>query len=200
MEHLYIDKTNKGPVFILLHGTGGDEHSLVELAQGVYPNASVLALRGQVNEAGMLRFFARKGHGHYDLEDLAYRSKEIISFLKQAIQSYHLEGRKLYLMGFSNGSNMGIQLMRDADDLFLGAILMAPMFPVEVETWHDWSKHKIFLSFGRRDPLCSLADSEHVEKIFLNNQAKPHIYWVNGHEVTLDLLNHLRDWCQQNIN
>ena len=51
------------PLVFAFHGTGGDETHLIPLAQRVWPDATVIAPRGDVSEHGALRFFKRKGEG-----------------------------------------------------------------------------------------------------------------------------------------
>ena len=56
--HEYIAK--RGPrTFLLLHGTGGTERDLIDLAASLDGNANILAPRGRVIENGMARFFRR---------------------------------------------------------------------------------------------------------------------------------------------
>ena len=74
MQHLFKQGNDKKPVFLLLHGTGGDENSLLALAEIVDPEASVLSVRGNVLENGMPRFFRRVADGVFDMEDLAART------------------------------------------------------------------------------------------------------------------------------
>lgn len=200
MEHIWIEKNRKGPTLILLHGTGGDERSLLELGKMVAPDANLLALRGQVNENGMLRFFARKAMGVYDQDDLELRSRHIIEFLEDHINKYGLEDSPLYLFGFSNGANMGIHLLLKAPSLFKGAVLMAPMYPLEPNNQVDWSNHDIFLSFGQEDPMCTLEDSAKVAGLFEGFGAKAQIFWVNGHEVTMPLVQAVSQWMDAELS
>lgn len=58
MEHIFIQGKNKDLMpLVLLHGTGGDEQSLLELAGIIAPDASVLSFRGDISEHGANRFF-----------------------------------------------------------------------------------------------------------------------------------------------
>ncbi|MBC2106617.1 alpha/beta hydrolase, partial [Listeria booriae] len=69
MEHIFIPGKNPAlPPLVLLHGTGGDERSLLQIAELIAPDAAVLAFRGDVPEQGANRFFARYADGSFDLE------------------------------------------------------------------------------------------------------------------------------------
>src|SRR5690554_3896826 len=105
MIHLFKEGKSH-QVFILFHGTGGDENSLLGLAQMLDKNAHVLALRGSVNEHGMNRFFKRHRVGLYDFVNLKEETKKVDTFIQKAIKSYHLEDKELIAVGFSNGANM----------------------------------------------------------------------------------------------
>src|SRR5699024_2074370 len=82
MKHLFRKGNDVSKrTLLLLHGTGGTEHDLLPLAEKIDPDASVLSVRGNVSENGMLRFFKRLAEGVFDVEDLVYRTKELNAFL-----------------------------------------------------------------------------------------------------------------------
>src|SRR5258707_15397026 len=66
------------PTLLLLHGTGGDEHSLVELGSRLVPGAALLSPRGKILENGNPRFFRRLAEGVFDIEDLKFRTNELL--------------------------------------------------------------------------------------------------------------------------
>ena len=73
-----------GPMLLLLHGTGGNEHDLVPLADTLLPGAGVLSPRGQVLERGMPRFFRRLAEGVFDIDDLKQRAADLADFIVSA--------------------------------------------------------------------------------------------------------------------
>lgn len=196
MKHIWIEGKENSPIFVLLHGTGGDEHSLVSFAKTLDRDASLLALRGEVNENGMLRFFKRKAMGIFDQEDLKARGQAIISFLGEASERYGWQNRPLYLLGFSNGANMGLELLIQASDLFKGAILLSPMFPIKVDPLPDFKHLSLYLSHGSQDPMVSIEDSHYVANLCQTSGGQVYQYWVRGHEVTPDLFQDLQVWWQ----
>ncbi|MBU5582463.1 alpha/beta hydrolase, partial [Enterococcus sp. S181_ASV_20] len=70
MEYLYKAGKPEGKKFILLHGTGGDETSLIELARFLDADSTILSFRGKIIENGMNRFFKRNGLNQFDFESL----------------------------------------------------------------------------------------------------------------------------------
>jgi predicted esterase len=53
---------------LVLHGTGGNEESLIPLGKALAPGAAVLSPRGKVLENGMPRFFRRLSEGVFDMK------------------------------------------------------------------------------------------------------------------------------------
>src|SRR5690349_19027649 len=84
---------------LLLHGSGGDEHDLIPLAERIAPGRSLLSPRGKVNEHGINRFFRRADDGAWDVDDLKRRTKELAGFVTRASAAYKLQ--KPLALGYS---------------------------------------------------------------------------------------------------
>ncbi|WP_017431697.1 methylhydroquinone degradation carboxylesterase MhqD [Staphylococcus aureus] len=184
MEHIFREGQNGAPTLILLHGTGGDEFDLLPLDEALNENYHLLSIRGQVSENGMNRYFKRLGEGVYDEEDLAFRGQELLTFIKEAAERYDFDIEKAVLVGFSNGSNIAINLMLRSEALFKKALLYAPLYPVEVTSTKDLSDVSVLLSMGKHDPIVPLAASEQVINLFNTRGAQVEEVWVKGHEIT----------------
>ena len=111
MKHIFKQGAQGKPVFLLLHGTGGDERDLLPLAEMLAPTYSILSVKGEVSENGMARYFKRLGEGQYDLEDLEYRGQELFQFIEESSKEYGFKLEDVIPVGFSNGSNMAINLI-----------------------------------------------------------------------------------------
>ena len=74
---------NAAPL-LLLHGSGGDEHDLIPLAERIAPGRTLLSPRGKVNEHGITRFFRRMDDGAWDIDDLKRRTNELAGFVSRA--------------------------------------------------------------------------------------------------------------------
>ena len=97
---------DRAGALLLLHGTGGDEHDLLPLAERLAPAAPVLSVRGTVLENGLPRFFRRLAEGVFDEDDLRARVDELAAFLTAAEQEYGVAAGSWTAVGFSNGANI----------------------------------------------------------------------------------------------
>lgn len=195
MEHLFKKaKRIDAPTFILLHGTGGDEYSLLPIAAFLNPDYAVLSIRGNVNEHGALRFFKRKAEGVYDVQDLQQRAIVLKEFIIEASEKYAFDLSKSIIIGFSNGANIAIELLLKDQSIFNKAILMAPMYPVPISENHPLSHQKIFISMGKQDPIVPISESERVVRLFESRKADVTTFWVQSHEINPLLLYQVKEW------
>src|SRR5512139_535299 len=102
--HIYVPPSDPESVstLLLLHGTGGNEESLVPIAERILLGAGILSPRGKVLENGMPRFFRRFSEGVFDLEDLRVRTRELAEFISKASEIYSFDRNKLIAAGYSN--------------------------------------------------------------------------------------------------
>ncbi|GFE42796.1 UNVERIFIED_CONTAM: alpha/beta hydrolase [Streptococcus canis] len=198
MTHLVKTGHPDQPTFILLHGTGGNEESLLSLANFLNPTANFISLRGEVNENGALRFFKRHREGFFDEQDLNTRGQQLKDFLEEQAKAHQFDLSDTVLVGFSNGANMAINLLLADESPFQKAILFAPMYPVDTSKLTEDKSHlRLFISMGTEDPLVSPTDSQHVLSLFESRGAKVTPFWVTGHEIRLDNLQAAKEWLEQ---
>lgn len=197
MKYIYNPGKEGMPIFITLHGTGGDETNLLPVAEVLNPDFGAIGIRGNVVENGMNRYFKRKAEGVYDLEDLAIRGQELKHFILELADKYNFSTEQVILLGFSNGSNIAINLLLQDDNPFKYAMLLAPMYPVEIEENKDLSNLEVFLSMGEYDPIVPLNESERVINIFKNQGATVQGLWVNSHEINPQVVLAGNNWLKQ---
>jgi predicted esterase len=120
---------------LLLHGTGGDENSLLAFGNDLLPGAALLGLRGKVLENGMptsFRRFTEAGIG-----DVKSRVEELAQFIRAASERYGFSPRRLIVVGHSNGANLAAGLILLHAHYVGGAILFRVMMPLVPEIIRD---------------------------------------------------------------
>jgi predicted esterase len=183
------------PVLLLLHGTGGNEHDLLPLAQMLAPGAGVLSPRGQVLERGMARFFRRLAEGVFDIPDLKHRTQELAEFITESATSYRFSTKRLVAVGFSNGANIAGALLLLRPDVLGGAILFRAMVPLTPETLPQIPNTPVLISNGSRDPLVSAEETEHLASLLRSAGADVAVTWqAAGHELTEKDVTTAREW------
>lgn len=197
MEHIYNENKKGAPVFVLLHGTGGTETDLLPLAQALNSEYNVLSIRGNVKENGMNRYFKRLGEGNYDWEDLEFRGNELYEFIAEKAKEYDFKLEDVIFVGFSNGSNIAIQLMLQQEEKLKKAMLFAPLYPTDLEKKHDFSDVEVFLSLGKGDPIVPESESERVIRLFEERNADVTHIWVNGHTLPQEALVAGKEWLNK---
>jgi phospholipase/carboxylesterase len=150
--HRFIPGQDAGHApLLLLHGSGGDEHDLIPLAERIGPGRSIVSPRGKTNEQGITRFFRRTPDGAWDLDDLAHRTGELADFLRSARGAYGLP--KPVVLGYSNGANIGWSLLLREPGALAGAILLRSMLPFDPRLRPDLSGIPVLLIAAHDDEL-----------------------------------------------
>jgi len=184
-----------GVTFLMLHGTGGDQHDLVPLARLLRPGAAVLAPRGDVLERGMPRFFRRRSDGVFDLDDLRRRTVALAEWTRLAIERYAIDPGKLVACGFSNGANIAASVLLTHSGVFAGAILLSPIVPFEPTTHVALAGTPVFIGAGRDDTMAPPAAAERLAALLRARGADVTLFLGAGaHGITPAELEAAREW------
>ncbi|HUX22680.1 MAG TPA: alpha/beta hydrolase [Spirochaetia bacterium] len=180
-EHQYIPRKLKGaPTLLLLHGTGGNEHDLLDLGAALLPGAGLLSPRGAVLENGMPRFFRRLSEGVFDLEDLQRRSEDLAQFVAEAASTYLFDPAKVFAVGYSNGANIAASLLLLHPTVLAGAVLFHAMVPIVPQRLPDLKGVPVFMGSGRLDTMIPPAQAEALERMFIEAGANVTSHWEQG--------------------
>jgi len=196
MKHIFRAGSPDSKItLLLLHGTGGNEYDLLQLAERIDANANVLSVRGNVLENGMPRFFKRLAEGVFDEEDLILRTKELNEFLVEAAIKYEFDRNEIVAIGYSNGANIAGSLLFHYRDALKAAILHHPMVPRRGIELPDLSDKKVFISAGTNDPICPKTESEDLANLLKGAGAEVELHWENrGHQLTLSEVESASEW------
>jgi predicted esterase len=189
-----------GPILLLLHGTGGNEHDLVPLAEALLPGAGVLSPRGRVLERGMPRFFKRLAEGVFDIEDLKVRTAELADFITASAAKHQFSTVNVIAVGFSNGANIAGALLLLRPDTVGGAVLFRAMVPLTPETLPNIPATPVLISNGKMDPLVSVEETERLAALLRSAGADVTVSWENAsHELTDRDVITAREWLAHQL-
>lgn len=170
------------PLFVVLHGTGGDENQFFDFGSRLLPQATVVSPRGDVSEHGAARFFRRKAEGVYDLDDLERATKNMAGFVDANRE--HYQAGKVIGLGFSNGANILANVLIEFPDLFDVAVLMHPLIPFQPESKPFTKQPKVLITAGERDPICPVPLTQSLADHFTATGAEVSLVWhPGGHEI-----------------
>lgn len=194
-EHGYIYREHRSedpgaPLFVVLHGTGGDEHQFFDLGRQLMPHARLIAPRGDVSEGGALRYFRRTGEGVYDMADLAARTEKMAAFLKE----FGAKGPVIGL-GYSNGANILASVMLAHPEIFSAAVLMHPLIPWDPDNVPGLAGRRVLITAGERDPICPAPKTRALADFLARQGADVDTFWhPGGHEIAQPELLALRSF------
>ena len=190
--------SSENVTLLLLHGTGGDENDLLPLGNALWPGAALLGVRGKVLENGMPRFFRRYAEGVFDVEDLKSRTEELAQFIDAAAQRYGFSRKKLIVVGYSNGANIGSSLILLHPHYLAAAVLFRAMLPFVPDLIRDFSHLSVFIGAGRSDHIVPSGQVEELGALFESGGADLTISWSQGgHELGEDDIVAARTWLSK---
>ncbi len=195
-DHRFVPAEGDDSIaLLLLHGTGGDENTLLPLGRMLDECAAFLSPRGKVLENGAPRFFRRHAGGVFDHEDLVNRTHELAEFVEAAASEYDLDPRRVFAVGFSNGANIAASLLLLHPSLLAGAVLLRAMVPFEPEITPDLSGTPVYLAAGRSDQLVPPKSSERLAGLLREAGAEVTLDWQpGGHSIGRAEIEAARDW------
>ncbi|PKK98239.1 MAG: carboxylesterase [Tenericutes bacterium HGW-Tenericutes-2] len=197
MKHLYQPGTS-GITLLLLHGTGGNEFDLLDLAKHIDPTANVLSVRGNVLEYGMLRFFKRLAMGVFDMDSLIEETENLYKFIDDSANQYNFDRSKVIALGYSNGANIAASILLHYDKPFYAAMLFHPMVPIRNLEKTNLKNISIFIGAGKNDQMVPDGEIEELNAMFDRSEAKTIVFWTDhGHQLNKEEIDQAKIWYEK---
>ncbi|WP_314291937.1 hypothetical protein [Leptotrichia massiliensis] len=189
MEHLLINGTDN--LFVLFHGTGGNESNLLFLTGELDSHASVISFLGNVGTGKNRRFFNPLVNGKVNKQDY---SERIDKFLKNWDLMDISKYKNITFIGYSNGANFTLGLLEKRPDIANTTILLHP-------SNFDWQftkkpeKNKIIATTGALDLMAPAADVVKLKNQLsgIGYEEFQIIMLDSGHEITNEEIEKLKE-------
>lgn len=184
--HVFVPaQTADAPTLLLLHGTGGNEHDLLDVGRALAPQAALLSPRGRVLENGMPRFFRRLREGVFDLDDLRRQTDALAGFVHEASETYTFDPQRVIAVGYSNGANIAASMLLLRPSVLAGAVLFHAMVPIIPDELPKLAGIPVFLGAGRLDTMIKPAQTAQLSTLLLQAGASVDVHWEpGGHTLT----------------
>lgn len=179
--------------FVVFHGTGGNEYSLLQVVGDIDPTANIRAYIGDIGNGKERRFFAPLQNGQLNRPDL---DKRVTSFLNDWAQQKP-EG-KVIMMGYSNGANFLLALLEKEPNLADTVVLLHP----SNLTYHfsGTSKTTLILTAGARDVVAIPGESVKLSKTLAAHFPQTTFkLFDHGHEIVDEEVEFIRFQLAQRI-
>lgn len=194
VHHFTAATTQARTPLLLLHGSGGNQHDLVPLAEQLAPGSPILGIRGTVAIDGGFAFFHRFPDRTIDEADMTARIPVLADFIEAASTHYSF-ARAPIAIGFSNGAIMAAALLLARPNLLAGAILFRPLSPFTHDPPSRLDGPPVLIVDGEKDSRRSTGDGTRLaERLIHAGAAVTHHVIPVGHAITALDREIAREW------
>lgn len=151
--HIVKPEHPSGRVMVLMHGSGGDETTLVSLASRIAPDATLIGVRGRVVQDGVKRWYKRVTPTEFDQQDVKSESRAFADFISKTAKDLNLDLTAATYLGYSNGANLIAALTQLHPGLVRNAVLLRPMTVLNEAPTVDLSNSRFLTIAGEDDKL-----------------------------------------------
>ena len=144
-----------GEVIILLHGSGGDETTLFSFARPIWPQATLLGIRGRIVQNGETRWFKKITPTKFDQKDAVDEAEAFVKFLTDLGEDDGYDLSRATFVGYSNGANLLAVVMMRHPELVRRAVLLRSMPVLDTYPHTNLSKTNALIISGKKDSLYS---------------------------------------------
>lgn len=198
------------PLLLLLHGVGGNEHNLFDLAPSLDKRFLIISARapntlGSESYAWFEVNFTPQGP-IVNSEQAEASRKALIAFIHEAVTAYGADPKQVYLVGFSQGAIMSASIALTRPDLIAGAVLMSGRILSEVQPLIVAPEKLVGLPFlvvhGALDAVIPISSGRAARETLSSLPVVLiyHEYPTMGHEVSPESLADVETWLSAHLD
>jgi len=192
------------PAIILLHGRGSDENDLFGLSEYLDERLAVFSLRAPLPfEFGGYTYFQLNDDGSADREQFLSSYEKLVEFVDGVARLPEVDGKRLYLMGFSMGTIMSYAVALTHPEKFAGVIAQSGFVrdhPDLVYRWKDLAKCPFIITHGTYDEVLPVSLARETRELFRQSNAEV-VYkeYPMGHEINGESLADVVAWLKKRL-
>ncbi len=195
------------PALILLHGQGAREDTLLKLAPHLDPRFFILSVRAPFPCGGEPDAYAWYGipapftpHPEQFAESLG----RLRRFVRDVKTGYPVDGRKVFLLGFSMGSVMAFALSLTAPGEVRGVVAHSGYVPENTSLEFAWDRLEglsVFLAHGTADPVVPVGLARRARDLIVKSSAElTYREYPTPHRVGRQSLRDLSGWLGSRLS
>lgn len=175
-EFDYLKKLSKNPqakTIIMLHGVGSNKDDLFGLADYFDADVNIFSLNGLFDIGYARRAWYHlsyfQGKPIYDTKEIFTAYEYICEFIDYIIATYHVSTESMYLLWFSQGSNMSHYTLTKTPEKLAGIIALSGRYLKETEDLvlqkrESYTNKKVFIWHGNLDEVIRVEAIEDLQK------------------------------------
>ncbi len=199
-------KTENPPVFILMHGIGGNENMLSFLASQLPDDFLIFLLRApnllSDDKYSWFKVEFMEGNINIDIEDVYKSMDEVLRFIEYIKEKYEFDHSRMFLGGFSQGGEIAYNVGLTHPDLLKGIVVFSSRIPEEIHPMIKQSESllrlKIFVYHGSNDPIVNVDFARnsiaYLQKLGLNPVYRE---TEDKHRINLNIFKELNLWLNE---
>lgn len=199
----------KPPMIILLHGVRSNEQDLFALTPYIDERFIVISARAPLtlgrNQFGWYNVAFYPDRIERNAAELEQSRRLLIQFIKEAIVAYDADPKRVYLMGFSQGSIMSVAVMLTQPELLAGIVVQSGSLPTEVlpdvAARERFNKFPVLVVHGTDDNVLSI-DEAHTLQDYLQTLPVDLEYreYPMRHQISDQSLDDVCGWLVNQLN
>jgi phospholipase/carboxylesterase len=192
------------PALILLHGRGTNEEDLLELVEYLDPRLFIVSARAP------FRFDQGSGgYTWYEVQDVGTPHPKqfeesynrLVQFVDDVKQRYPVDGRRMFLFGFSMGSIMSFAVSLTKPELVRGIVAHSGYIPENTSLQFAWDQLQhlsLFVAHGLDDSVIPIHFGRRAYELLSKTQADlTYKEYPIPHSMSEQSLSDLSDWLQK---
>lgn len=138
----------------LFHGLGSYEDDLLQLVETLKGNCHIFSLRGPITHRPGFAFYTFEEEGRPTREIFDRMISITLDFIKEAVEEYELDPKKVYIIGFNQGAVVAQTLSLFLGNEIAGTVALSGFIPNFVK--EEYKKvgidgANLFISHGEYD-------------------------------------------------
>lgn len=195
---------SKVPGLLLLHGRGADEADLMGLESALDPRLTIVSPRAPFRLGPGYAWYDMFQVGSPDPETMAVSMGEIEEFIGGMLETYNIDPKRLYLLGFSQGAILSAAIALTTPERVTAVVMHSGYVPLSAGL--DLHPEAIagkpfFLAHGKYDDVIPVTYGRDADEYLTEAGARiTYQEYPIGHSISEESLYDLSEWLTAEID